>query len=124
MVSHLMAQIFFQETRELFSENIFCRHTTRPWGRRGGPVRTMKKKKKIQKKRNGGCISIKTPPSSGNNGGAASRLVFVFKKIRARCIALSLFTIGRLSSCCYHEYKAAPITTRPPVDFLLDLRTN
>ena len=39
MVAHLMAQIFFQETQEAFSENIFCRHTTRPWGRRGGPVR-------------------------------------------------------------------------------------
>eukprot|EP00752_Nemacystus_decipiens_P011950 g10596.t1 len=38
MVAHLMAQIFSQETREVFSENIFCRHTTRPWGRRGGPV--------------------------------------------------------------------------------------
>lgn len=34
-----MAQIFFQETRGVFSENVFCRHTTRPWGRRGGPVR-------------------------------------------------------------------------------------
>ncbi|CAM9458599.1 unnamed protein product [Pylaiella littoralis] len=38
MVAHLMAQIFFQETREAFSENVFCRHTTRPWGKRGGPV--------------------------------------------------------------------------------------
>ncbi|CAM9406930.1 unnamed protein product [Ectocarpus sp. 6 AP-2014] len=38
MVAHLMAQIFFQETRDVFSENVFCRHTTRPWGRRGGPV--------------------------------------------------------------------------------------
>lgn len=39
MVAHLMAQIFFQETREAFSENIFRRHTTRPWNQRGGPVR-------------------------------------------------------------------------------------
>ncbi|CAM9220260.1 unnamed protein product [Ectocarpus sp. 4 AP-2014] len=38
MVAHLMAQIFFEETRDVFSENVFCRHTTRPWGRRGGPV--------------------------------------------------------------------------------------
>ena len=38
MVAHLMAQIFSQETQEVFSENIFCRHTTRPWGRRRGPV--------------------------------------------------------------------------------------
>lgn len=39
MVAHLMAQIFYQENREIFSENIFCRHTTRPWGRRKSPVR-------------------------------------------------------------------------------------
>ncbi|CAB1109198.1 unnamed protein product [Ectocarpus sp. CCAP 1310/34] len=38
IVAHLMAQIFFEETRDVFSENVFCRHTTRPWGRRGGPV--------------------------------------------------------------------------------------
>lgn len=46
MVAHLMTQIFFQETQEVFSENIFCRHTTRPWGRRGGPVR----KRYVEKK--------------------------------------------------------------------------
>lgn len=44
MVAHLMAQIFFHETRDFFSENVFCRHTTRPWGRRGGPVRNIRQK--------------------------------------------------------------------------------
>ncbi|CAM9250870.1 unnamed protein product [Scytosiphon promiscuus] len=38
LVEHLMAQILIEETREVFSDNVFSRHTTRPWGRRGGPV--------------------------------------------------------------------------------------
>lgn len=38
MVSHLMARIIYHETRKYFSKNVFCRHTTRPWGRNKMPV--------------------------------------------------------------------------------------
>ena len=39
MVAHLMEQVMFQETLEVFSNNVFCRHAVRPWGRSQGPVR-------------------------------------------------------------------------------------